>query len=49
LKYVWPLLSSGKIKPVIHQVFDAGEVASAHALMESSKHVGKIILNWEKA
>ena len=45
-KYVWPLLASGKIKPVIHSVFPAGEAAKAHELMESSKHVGKIVLSW---
>ena len=43
---VWPLLSAGRIKPVIHQVFPAGEAAAAHALMESSTHVGKIVLTW---
>ncbi|MES2956753.1 MAG: NAD(P)H-quinone oxidoreductase [Pseudomonadota bacterium] len=43
---VWPLLEAGRIKPVIHQVFAAPEAASAHALMESSTHVGKIVLDW---
>ncbi len=43
---VWPLLESGRIKPVIHQVFPAARAADAHALMESSTHVGKIVLNW---
>ena len=43
-KHIWPLLASGKIKPVVHAVFPAGEVAKAHALMESSEHVGKIVL-----
>jgi len=43
---VWPLLESGRIKPVIHQVFPAARAADAHALMESSIHVGKIVLNW---
>lgn len=49
LKTVWPLLASGRIKPVIHSVFDAAEAARAHALMESNQHVGKIVLTWEKA
>ena len=35
-----------RIKPVIHKVFPAAEAAAAHALMESSTHVGKIVLNW---
>jgi NADPH2:quinone reductase len=43
---VWPLLESGRIKPVIHQVFPAAQAAEAHALMESSTHVGKIVLDW---
>lgn len=43
---VWPLLASGKIRPVIHQVFPATEAAGAHALMESSVHIGKLILQW---
>lgn len=41
---VWPLLEAGKIKPVIHQVFPLEQAAAAHALMESSIHVGKIVL-----
>jgi NADPH2:quinone reductase len=43
---VWPLLEAGKVKPVIHRVFDAAQAADAHALMESSQHVGKIVLQW---
>jgi putative PIG3 family NAD(P)H quinone oxidoreductase len=42
----WPLLQSGRVKPVIHQVFPAAQAAAAHALMESSTHVGKIVLSW---
>ena len=45
-KIIWPLLSAGKIKPVIYKIFPAGEAAKAHALMESSEHMGKIILEW---
>ncbi|WP_426109927.1 NAD(P)H-quinone oxidoreductase [Massilia sp. PWRC2] len=41
---VWPLLEAGKIKPVIFQSFPLAQAASAHALMESSSHVGKIVL-----
>lgn len=43
---VWPLLEAGTVKPVIHQVFDASDADKAHALMESSTHVGKIVLRW---
>lgn len=41
---VWPLLSSGKIKPVIDSVFDLDEASKAHERLESSQHIGKIIL-----
>jgi NADPH2:quinone reductase len=43
---VWPLLEAGRIKPVIHTVFPAAQAAQSHALMESSQHVGKIMLDW---
>jgi NADPH2:quinone reductase len=43
---VWPLIEAGRVKPVIHQVFPAAKAAEAHALMESSTHVGKIVLTW---
>jgi NADPH2:quinone reductase len=43
---VWPLFEAGKLRPVIHQVFPAAEAAQAHALMESSAHIGKIMLHW---
>ncbi len=49
LQWVWPLLSSGQIKPVIHSVFPAAQASQAHALMESNQHVGKIVLTWENA
>ena len=41
---VWPLFESGKLKPVIYRVFPFAEAAAAHALMESSQHIGKIML-----
>jgi len=43
---VWPLLVSGRIKPVIYRVFEAGEAAAAHTLMESNQHIGKLVLKW---
>jgi NADPH2:quinone reductase len=43
---VWPLLAAGKVHPVIHQVFPAAEAANAHALLESSTHIGKLLLQW---
>ncbi|MFD1558112.1 NAD(P)H-quinone oxidoreductase [Paraburkholderia silviterrae] len=46
---VWPLLEEGRIKPVVFRVFPAAQAAEAHALMESSEHVGKIMLDWGQA
>jgi len=44
LKHVWPLLRTGKIKPIIHSTFALNDATLAHELMESSRHIGKIIL-----
>jgi len=41
---VWPLIESGKFKPVIYKIFPLKDAAKAHQLMESSQHIGKIIL-----
>ncbi len=41
---VWPLLDQGKCRPVIHATFPLERAAEAHALMESSAHIGKIML-----
>ena len=41
---IWPLLESGAIKPVIFKSFPLAQAADAHALMETSTHVGKIML-----
>ena len=41
---VWPLIAAGRVKPVIYQTFPLTEAAAAHALMESSQHIGKIVL-----
>lgn len=43
---VWPLIEAGRVRPVIHSTFPAAQAAQAHALMESSSHVGKIVLSW---
>jgi NADPH:quinone reductase len=42
--HVWPLLASGAVKPVIYKTFPMSEAAAAHTLMESSAHIGKIVL-----
>ena len=44
LTYVWPYLESRTIKPIIHSTFKLSDAAKAHQLMESSQHIGKIIL-----
>src|SRR5215208_6613677 len=41
---VWPLIAAGTVKPVVYKTFPLHEAAAAHALMESSKHIGKIVL-----
>jgi NADPH2:quinone reductase len=43
-EHMWPHLASGRIRPVVHQVFPLREAAAAHALMDSGAHIGKIIL-----
>jgi NADPH2:quinone reductase len=44
---VWPLLEAGKLRPVIHAVLPARDAARAHALMEASAHIGKLVLRWD--
>ena len=44
LTHVWPMLAQGKALPVIYSVFDMAQAAQAHSLMESSTHIGKIML-----
>ena len=46
LEHAWPLIDAGTIKPVIHSTFPLEDVAKAHELMESSKHIGKIVLTF---
>ena len=46
---VWPWIEAGLVKPVIFKSFDVRDAAAAHALMESNRHVGKIVLTWNVA
>ena len=46
---VWPLLDAGRCAPPIFKVFPMAEAAAAHALMESSQHIGKIVLRVAEA
>ena len=41
---VWPLLEQGRIKPIVYRTFPLEKAADAHRLMESSEHIGKIVL-----
>jgi NADPH2:quinone reductase len=41
---IWPLIEAGKIKPVIYKTFPLAQASEAHQLMESSQHIGKIVL-----
>jgi NADPH2:quinone reductase len=41
---VWPLLSAGRVRPIIHATFPLAEASEAHRLMETSTHIGKIVL-----
>jgi len=43
-KHVWPMIEEGKFKPVIYRTFSLKDAAKAHELMESSEHIGKIVL-----
>ena len=42
--HVWPLLESGAVKPIVHATFPLRDAAAAHRLMESSAHIGKLVL-----
>lgn len=44
---VWPLLESGQVRPIIHATFPLAQASDAHRLMESSQHIGKIVLSDE--
>jgi NADPH2:quinone reductase len=41
---VWPLVAAGKVKPVIDSTYPLAHAAAAHERMESSRHIGKIVL-----
>lgn len=44
VEHVWPLVAEGSYRPIVHSTRPLAEVASAHELMESSEHTGKIVL-----
>jgi NADPH:quinone reductase-like Zn-dependent oxidoreductase len=41
---VWPMLERGTVRPLVHKTFPLAQAAEAHRLMESRRHVGKIVL-----
>ncbi|MET8751898.1 NAD(P)H-quinone oxidoreductase [Streptomyces sp. NPDC004667] len=43
-EHVWPLIASGRVRPVVHATYPMREAAEAHRVLESSAHVGKILL-----
>jgi putative PIG3 family NAD(P)H quinone oxidoreductase len=43
-KNIWPLLAAGRVRPTIHATFPLAEASEAHRLMETSNHIGKIVL-----
>ncbi|MFD0763914.1 NAD(P)H-quinone oxidoreductase [Mucilaginibacter lutimaris] len=44
--HIWPLLASGKITPVVYRIYPVAEASKAHQLMETSRHMGKIVLEF---
>jgi NADPH2:quinone reductase len=43
-RHVWPLLESGAVKPIVHATFPLRDASQAHRVMESSAHIGKLVL-----
>jgi putative PIG3 family NAD(P)H quinone oxidoreductase len=43
-EHLWPMFADGRLKVVVHRVFPLGEVVTAHEMMESGRHFGKILL-----
>lgn len=43
-KNVWPAIAAGKVKPVVYKRLPLADASESHRLMESSKHIGKIVL-----
>jgi NADPH:quinone reductase len=43
-RHVWPLLAAGRVRPIIYQTFPLAQASDAHRLMETSAHIGKIVL-----
>lgn len=48
VEHVWPLISAGKFRPIIHEVIDFSQAARAHQILTESSHIGKVILSVNK-
>lgn len=48
MERVWPLLATGRIQPEIFATFSPADAREAHRLMESGRHIGKIVIDWSK-
>jgi NADPH:quinone reductase-like Zn-dependent oxidoreductase len=46
-RHVWPMIAAGKLRPTVFATFPLAQAAEAHRLMESSRHIGKIVLQIE--
>jgi len=44
VEHVWPLIAAGTVRPVVHETLSLADAAQAHALMDASSHVGKLVL-----
>ena len=42
--HAWPLIASGRVKAVVHAEFPLAESSKAHAMLEASEHIGKVVL-----
>ena len=42
--HAWPLITSGRVKAVVHAEFALADAAKAHAMLEASQHIGKVLL-----
>ena len=43
-EHIWPLIAAGRVRPIIHSTFPMSQAGAAHAVMEESSHVGKVLL-----
>lgn len=44
VQHVWPMITDGRVRPIVHATFSLGDVAQAHQVLEDSTHVGKVLL-----